>query len=80
MKFGEIVNKGIEIVKSIWTKEYSKWIRFGIITGLSITIAIYLTVISVSMLTLYILTTAYWMYKFYKLGYKDAINKLTKIQ
>jgi hypothetical protein len=59
MKFGEIVNKGIEIVKSIWTKEYSKWIRFGIITGLSITIAIYLTVISVSMLTLYILTTAY---------------------
>jgi hypothetical protein len=80
MKLGEIVNKGIEVVKSIWTKEYSKWIRFGIITGLSITIAIYLTVISIAMLTLYILTTAYWMYKFYKLGYKDAVNKLTNIQ
>lgn len=80
MKFGEIVNKGIEIVKSIWTKEYSKWIRFGIIVGLSITIAVYLTVISVSMLILYLLTTAYWMYKFYKLGYKDAVNKLTKIR
>jgi len=80
MKIGEIVNKGIEIIKSIWIKEYSKWIRFGIITGLSITIAIYLTVISISMLILYIITTAYWMYKFYKLGYKDAVNKLTKIQ